>query len=94
MTYYMHEYSQEKFETIEDCRDDLLDFVEVGEIADKLEESLTVEKILRNFLLMDGEEFHSWFTEKYWDALAEIETELIGEIEVDEEEENEEEEDE
>ena len=86
MTYYMHEYSQEKFETIEDCRDDLLNFVDVVEVADKLDESLTIEKILNNFLRMDKEEFHSWFLEQYWDALAEIQEELIGEIEVDEEE--------
>lgn len=86
MTYYMHEYSQEKFETIEDCRDDLLNFVDVVEVADKLDESLTIEKILNNFLKMDKEEFHSWFLEQYWDALAEIQEELIGEIEVDEEE--------
>lgn len=86
MTYYMHEYSQEKFETIEDCRDDLLNFVDVVEIADKLDESLTIEKILNNFLRMDKEEFHSWFLEQYWDALAEIQEELIGEIEIDEEE--------
>lgn len=86
MTYYMHEYSQEKFETIEDCREDLLDFVDAAEIADKLDESLTIEKILNNFLRMDKEEFHSWFLEQYWDALAEIQEELISEIEVDEEE--------
>lgn len=86
MTYYMHEYSQEKFETIEDCRDDLLNFVDMVEVADKLEESLTIEKILNNFLRMDKEEFHNWFLEQYWDALAEIQEELIGEIEVDEEE--------
>ena len=87
MTYYMHEYSQEKFETIEDCREDLLDFVDVEEIADKLDESLTIEKILNNFLRMDKEEFHSWFLEQYWDALAEIQEELISEIETDEKEE-------
>ena len=86
MTYYMHEYSQEKFETIEDCREDLLDFVDVEEIANKLDESLTIEKILNNFLRMDKEEFHSWFLEQYWDALIEIQEELISEIEVDEEE--------
>lgn len=86
MTYYMHEYSQEKFETIEDCREDLLDFVDVAEIADKLDENLTIEKILNNFLRMDKEEFHSWFLEQYWDALVEIQEELISEIEVDEEE--------
>ena len=82
----MHEYSQEKFETIEDCREDLLDFVDAAETADKLDESLTIEKILNNFLRMDKEEFHSWFLEQYWDALAEIQEELISEIEVDEEE--------
>lgn len=86
MTYYIHEYSQEKFETIEDCREDLLDFVDAAEIADKLDESLTIEKILNNFLRMDKEEFHSWFLEQYWDALAEIQEELISEIEVNEEE--------
>ena len=86
MTYYIHEYSQEKFETIEDCREDLLDFVDVAEIADKLDESLTIEKILNNFFRMDKEEFHSWFLERCLDALAEIQEELISEIEVDEEE--------
>lgn len=90
MTYYMHEYSQEKFKTIEDCREDLLDFVDVAEVADKLEESLTIEKILNNFLRMDKEEFYSWFLEQYFDALTEIQKELIGEIEIDEEEEEDE----
>lgn len=90
MTYYMHEYSQEKFETIEDCRDDLLNFVDVIEVSDKLEESLTIEKILNNFLRMDKEEFYSWFLEQYFDALTEIQKELIGEIEIDEEEEEDE----
>ena len=90
MTYYMHEYSQEKFETIEDCREDLLDFVDAAEIADKLDESLTIEKILNNFLRMDKEEFHSWFLEQYWDALVEIQEELISEIETDEKEEEDE----
>ena len=90
MTYYMHEYSQEKFKTIEDCREDLLDFVDVAEIADKLDESLTIEKILNNFLRMDKEDFHSWFLEQYWDALAEIQEELISEIETDEKEEEDE----
>lgn len=86
MTYYTHEYSEERFETIEECREDLLDFVDAVEIADKLDESLTIEKILNNFLRMDKEEFHSWFLEQYWDALVEIQKELISEIEVDEEE--------
>ena len=90
MTYYIHEYSQEKFETIEDCREDLLDFVDVEEIADKLDESLTIEEILNNFLRMDKEEFHSWLLEQYWDALAEIQEELISEIETDEKEEEDE----
>lgn len=89
MTYYMHEYSNEHFKTIEECREDLLDFIEVEEIAEKLDESLSIEKILRNFLRMDKEEFNSWLTEKYWDALTELQKELIGEIEVDEEEEDE-----
>lgn len=86
MTYYTHEHSEERFETIEECREDLLDFVDAVEIADKLDESLTIEKILNNFLRMDKEEFHSWFLEQYWDALTEIQKELISEIEVDEEE--------
>ena len=86
MTYYIHEYSEERFETIEECREDLLDFIDAVEIADKLDESLTIEKILNNFLRMDKEEFHSWFLEQYWDALVEIQEDLISVIEVDEEE--------
>ena len=86
MTYYIHEYSEERFETIEECREDLLNFFDVVEIADKLNESLTIEKILNNFLRMDKEEFYNWFLEQYCDALVEIQEDLISEIEVDEEE--------
>ena len=86
MTYYIHEYSEERFETIEECREDLLNFFDVVEIADKLNESLTIEKILNNFLRMDKEEFYDWFLEQYCDALVEIQEDLISEIEVDEEE--------
>lgn len=86
MTYYIHEYSEERFETIEECREDLLNFFDVVEIADKLDESLTIEKILNNFLRMDKEEFYDWFLEQYCDALVEIQEDLISEIEVDEEE--------
>lgn len=90
MTYYMHVYSLERFETIEDCSDDLLNFVDVGEVAEKLEENLTIEKILENFLRMDAEEFHSWFTEEYLEAFDELQEKLIGTIEVDDEEEEDE----
>ena len=86
MTYYIHEYSEERFETIEECREDLLNFFDVVEIADKLNENLTIEKILNNFLRMDKEEFYDWFLEQYQDALVEIQEDLISEIEVDEEE--------
>ena len=86
MTYYIHEYSEERFETIEECREDLLDFFDAAEIADKLDESLTIEKILNNFLRMGKEEFYDWFLEQYRDALVEIQEDLISEIEVDEEE--------
>ena len=86
MTYYIHEYSEERFETIEECREDLLNFFDVVEIADKLNENLTIEKILNNFLRMDKEEFYDWFLEQYQDALVEIQEDLISEIEIDEEE--------
>lgn len=86
MTYYKHEHSDEHFGTIEECRDDLLDFIDLVEIADKLEENLTIEKILNNFLRMDKEEFYSWLFEKYSEALSEIQEELISEVETDEEE--------
>lgn len=86
MTYYIHEYSEEHFETIEECREDLLNFFDVVEIADKLNESLTIKEILNNFLRMDKEEFYNWFLEQYCDALVEIQEDLISEIEVDEEE--------
>lgn len=86
MTYYTHEYSDEHFETIEECRDDLLDFVDLAEIAEKLEESLTIEKILNKFLIMDKEEFYDWLFGEYSDVLSEIQEELVSEIETDEEE--------
>lgn len=86
MIYYKHEYSNEYFETIEECRDDLLDFIDLVEIAEKFEENLTIEKILNNFLRMDKEEFYSWLFEKYLEVLSEIQEELVSEIETDEEE--------
>lgn len=86
MIYYMHEYSDDHFETVEECQDNLLDFIDLVEIADKLEENLTIEKILNNFLRMDKEEFYSWLFEKYSEALSEIQEDLISEVETDEEE--------
>lgn len=86
MIYYKHEYSNEHFETIEECRDDLLDFIDLVEIAEKFEENLTIEKILNNFLRMDKEEFYSWLFEKYLEVLSEIQEELVSEIETEEEE--------
>ena len=86
MTYYKHEYSDEYFETIEECREDLLDSVDLVEIAEKLEGILTIEEILNNFLVMDKEEFYDWLLEKYWYALSEIQEDLIREVETDEEE--------
>lgn len=86
MIYYKHEYSNEHFKTIEECRDDLLDFIDLVEIAEKFEENLTIEKILNNFLRMDKEEFYSWLFEKYLEVLSEIQEELVSEIETEEEE--------
>lgn len=86
MIYYKHEYSDEHFETIEECRDDLLDFVDLVEIAEKLEGILSIDKILNNFLVMDKEEFYNWLLEKYWYALSEIQEELISEIDEEEDE--------
>lgn len=86
MTYYKHELSDEYFETIEKCREDLLDCVDLVEIAEKLEGILTIEEILNNFLVMDKEEFYDWLLEKYWYALSEIQEDLISEVETDEEE--------
>lgn len=86
MIYYKHEYSDEHFETIEECRDDLLDFVDLVEIAEKLEGILSIDKILNNFLVMDKEEFYDWLLEKYWYALSEIQEELISEVDEEEDE--------
>lgn len=86
MIYYKHEYSNEHFETIEECRDDLLDCIDLVEIAEKLEENLTIMEILKNFLKMDKEEFNSWFIEKYLDTLTELQEELISEVDEEEDE--------
>lgn len=86
MIYYTHEYSDDHFETVEECQDNLLDFIDLVEIADKLEENLTIEKILNNFLRMDKEEFYNWLFGKYSEALSEIQEDLISEVETDEEE--------
>lgn len=86
MIYYKHEYSDEHFETIEECRDDLLDFIDLVEIAEKLERILSIDEILNNFLVMNKEEFYDWFLEKYWYALSEIQEELISEIDEEEDE--------
>lgn len=85
MTYYTHEYSEERFKTIEECREDLLDFIDTVEIVDKLDESLTSKEILNNFLRMDEKEFYNWSLEQYQNALVKIQEELISEIEIDDE---------
>lgn len=80
---YTHEYTDEKFETYEECSDDFRENMEVTDITGHLEISL--EDIVSHFLRRRNTvDFDVWLEEAIYEAIQSAEDELI--FECDEEE--------
>lgn len=83
---YTHEYTDEKFDTYEECSDDFRENMEITDITGHLEISL--ENIVSHFLRRrNPTDFDVWFEEKIYEAIQAAESELIFECDEDEEEE-------
>ena len=78
--YYVHEYSDEEFETYEECRDDLCEQIDEDDIYDHID--LTVPEIIHQFCWRaNNQNFINWFEEKITEAEQLAVDELITEYE-------------
>ena len=78
--YYVHEYSDEQFETYEECRDDLYGQIDEDDIYDHID--LTVPEIIHQFCRRaNNQNFINWFEEKIAEAERLAVDELITEYE-------------
>lgn len=83
---WTHEYTDEKFETYEECSDDFRENMETEDIAEHME--ITLEDVIKNFLRRrNPTDFDEWFEEKIEEAMKAAENELIYECDEDWEEE-------
>ena len=76
---FVHEYSDEEFDSYDACRDDLLENLEIEDFLDFLD--LSVEEIVRMFLRSKNEDFCVWFQEKIMEAEEKANDDLITEYE-------------
>lgn len=82
---YTHEYTDEKFETYDECSDDFRQNMETEDIAEHME--ITLEDIIRRFLKRrNPTDFDVWLEEKIYDAIQAAENDLIYECDEDWEE--------
>lgn len=78
--YYVHEYSDEQFETYEECLDDLYEQIDEDDINDHID--LTVPEIIHQFTMRaNNQNFINWFEEKIAEAERLAIDELITEYE-------------
>ena len=78
--YYVHEYSDEQFETYDECRDDLYEQIDEEEIYDHID--LTVPEIIHQVCWRaNNQNFINWFEEKIAEAERLAIDELITEYE-------------
>lgn len=83
---YTHEYTDEKFDTYEECSDDFRENLDITDITGHLEISL--EDIVYHFLRRRNTiDFDAWLEEVIYEAIQSAEDELI--FECDEEEDDE-----
>lgn len=83
---WTHEYTDEKFETYDECSDDFRENMETEDIAEHME--ITFEDVIRHFLKRrHPTDFDVWFEEKIYEAIQAAENELIYECDEDWEEE-------
>ena len=78
--YFVHEYSDEQFETYEECRDDLYEQIDEDDVNDHID--LTVPEIIHQFCRRaNNQNFINWFEEKIAEAERLAVDELITEYE-------------
>lgn len=83
---WTHEYTDEKFETYDECSDNFRENMETEDITEHMEISL--EDVIRHFLRRrNSTDFDVWFEEKVYEAIQATENEMIYECDEDEEEE-------
>lgn len=83
---WTHEYTDEKFETYDECSDDFRENMETEDIAEHME--ITLEDAIKHFLRRrHPTDFDVWFEEKIYEAIQAAENELIYECDEDWEEE-------
>lgn len=78
--YYVHEYSEEEFDTYEECREDLLGCLGEQDIVEKLDTSL--EEIISRFgRRANNQKFIDWLDDKILEAEEKAIDDLITEYE-------------
>lgn len=81
--YYTHEYSDERYETLEDCEDDLMQCVDIDEYDWRIGST----EILRHFFRRKtDDEFCDWLENRIIEIEDEIKNDLIFDHEGDIEE--------
>lgn len=78
--YYIHEYNEKEFETYEECREDLLEYLDELNIVQRLDLSLE-EIILQFWHRANNQIFIDWLDDKIIEAEEIVIKELISEYE-------------
>lgn len=76
---FVHEYSNEEFESYEECLEDLSKYFDEDDIIPHLE--IKLEKVVSVFLRNDIKTFSSWFQQQLDEAIILAQDELITEYE-------------
>ena len=77
---FVHEYSDEEFETYEECREDLLGCLEEQDIVENLD--LSLEEIISRFeRRANNQNFINWLSDKIFEATEKAIEDLITEYE-------------
>ena len=80
---FVHEYSDKEFETHEECREDLLEYLEEQDIVENLD--LSLEEIISRFgRRVNDQNFIDWLSDKILEAEERTIDELITEYEEEE----------
>lgn len=77
---FVHEYSDEEFETYDECREGLLGCLEEQDIVEKLD--LSLEEIISRFeRRANNQNFINWLSDKIFEATEKAIEDLITEYE-------------
>ncbi len=77
---FVHEYSDKEFETHEECREDLLEYLEEQDIVENLD--LSLEEIISRFnRRVNNQIFINWLSDRIFEAEERAIEDLITEYE-------------